>query len=289
MSNAYQISITPLSSSCSSKLVEAFDAANWPKPASLFEQYLNEQNQNERLIWVAIHKDNIAGYITLKWHSSYPSFQKQNIPEIMDFNVLPQFRKQGIGGALLSVAESQAFAKNKIIGLGVGLYADYSQALKLYIKYGYKPDGQGVTAHYKTVAPGSSICLDDDLVLWFTKTRPMIHQHTIISNENAPHYIWGNQCDGWWLHQTDKFTVISERMPPNTSEQKHYHHFTEQFFYCLEGTLCIEMSGNSYMLKPHEGLTIPANIGHQVTNRSTMDIKFLVISCPNSHHDRVNI
>lgn len=115
------------------------------------------------------------------------------------------------------------------------------------------------------------------------------HQDKILSTKNAPHYTWGNQCDGWWLHQTDKFTVIRENMPPNTSEQKHYHDNTEQFFYCLEGTLCIEMNGDSYILNPNEGLAIPAKVEHQVINQSTMDIKFLVISCPNAHHDRVNI
>ena len=281
--------IEPLSSSHIPKLVESFHLANWSKPMSLFKSYLKEQTENERLIWVALSENHIAGYITLKWHSAYPAFQKQNIPEIMDFNVLPNFRNQGIGSALLAVAEHHAFAKNETIGLGVGLYADYGQALKLYVKYGYKPDGKGITSHYQTVAPGTSICLDDDLVLWFTKTRAKPNQYNLISKQNAMHYTWGGICDGWWLHQTDKLTVILERMPPHTSEQKHYHHQTEQFFYCLEGELCIETNEGSYKLNANEGFSVFAGIAHQVINQSSSDVTFLVISCPNSHHDRVNL
>jgi GNAT superfamily N-acetyltransferase len=124
-------------------LVDAFGSANWPKPASIFEQYLQEQTENQRLVWIAMKQEQIAGYITLKWRSLYPPFQQQDIPEIMDFNVLPQFRRQGIGTALLLCAEQYAFKHHETIGLGVGLYADYGQPLQIYIKHGYKPDGRG--------------------------------------------------------------------------------------------------------------------------------------------------
>ena len=280
--------IEPLSSSHIPKLVESFHLANWSKPTSLFENYLQEQTENERLIWVALSENHIAGYITLKWHSAYPTFQKQNIPEIMDFNVLPNFRNQGIGSALLAVAETHAFTKHEVIGLGVGLYADYGQALKLYVKYGYKPDGQGVTCHYQTVLPGTSICLDDDLVLWFTKTRAKPKQHKVISKQNALHYTWGNTCDGWWLHQTEKFSIIHERMPSHTSEQKHYHNHVEQFFYCLKGLLTLKIGLNDYQLEPCSGITISSRLAHTACNLSNESVEFLVISVPYIHSDRIN-
>lgn len=152
-------------------IVDSFYAANWPKPASIFETYLEEQNNEQRMIWVAFNDDAVAGYITLNYASLYHPFQEQNIPEIMDFNVLPAFRKQGIGTTLLKLAEQKALESHHAVGLGVGLYADYGQALKLYIKHGYQPDGRGVTYHYQPVTPGANVCLDDDLVLWFTKSR----------------------------------------------------------------------------------------------------------------------
>ncbi|MFY9589656.1 hypothetical protein [Rickettsia endosymbiont of Halotydeus destructor] len=48
-------------------IVSAFAKANWHKPKELFEQYLQEQQENKRLIWVAYLDDQIAGYVTLVW------------------------------------------------------------------------------------------------------------------------------------------------------------------------------------------------------------------------------
>ncbi len=152
---------------------EAFNQIGWNKPPSLFEEYLKEQEGGERLIWVAHFNGEFAGYVTLKWQSQYPSFKAQNIPEIMDLNVLPSFRKMGIGSLLFDIAEKEAATKSQIIGIGVGLYAGedggYGAAQRLYIKRGYIPDGQGVTYNYEPTIPGNSYPLDDDLVLWFTK------------------------------------------------------------------------------------------------------------------------
>ena len=127
---------------------EAFNQIGWNKPASLFEEYLKEQDAGERLVWVAHVHDEFAGYVTLQWRSSYPFFKEQNIPEIMDLNVLPSFRKMGIGSLLLERVEKEALTKSQIIGIGVGLYAGedggYGGAQRLYVKRGYIHDGKGV-------------------------------------------------------------------------------------------------------------------------------------------------
>jgi GNAT superfamily N-acetyltransferase len=154
-----------------SLLVSAFGAVQWPKPHSLFEAYLKEQNDHQRLIWVAWVRDKPVGYITLKWSSEYLSFREMAIPEIKDLNVLPEFRNQGIGSQLLAKAEDAAFQKSPTVGLGVGLYEGYGAAQQLYIKKGYIPNGEGITYHYHTVAPGESVSLDDELVLWLTKMK----------------------------------------------------------------------------------------------------------------------
>lgn len=87
----------------------------------------------------------------------------------MDLNVLPPYRGKGIGSTLLNIAEQNAAMQCHYVGLGVGLYGDYGNAQKLYVARGYKPDGCGVTYHYNIVAPGNTVRVDDDLVLWFTK------------------------------------------------------------------------------------------------------------------------
>jgi GNAT superfamily N-acetyltransferase len=154
-------------------IVSSFHQIGWNKPASLFKEYLKEQEAGERILWVAHFKGEFAGYVTIKRQSQYPSFKAQNIPEIVDLNVLPLFRKMGIGSLLLDTAEKVALTKSEIIGIGVGLYAGadggYGAAQRLYVKRGYIPDGQGVTYNYQSTIPGNSYTLDDDLVLWFTK------------------------------------------------------------------------------------------------------------------------
>lgn len=122
---------------------------------------------------VAYKNNQIAGYVTLKWVSQYIPLAIATIPEIMDLNVLPLFRKTGIGSLLLDHAEKGVATKRAIVGLGVGLYggADggYGAAQKLYVNRGYIPDGKGVTYNYQDAIPGKNYSLDDDLVLWFTK------------------------------------------------------------------------------------------------------------------------
>jgi GNAT superfamily N-acetyltransferase len=130
-------------------------------------------NQSKRLVWVAFEEDKIAGYITLKFDSDYFNFKQQNIPEVVDLNVLPNFRKKGIGSLLLDKAEQAAALQSNVIGIGVGLYAGadggYGSAQSLYVKRGYIPDGKGVTYNYAPVIPGNNYPIDDNLILWMTK------------------------------------------------------------------------------------------------------------------------
>lgn len=78
-------------------------------------------------------------------------------------------------------------------------------------------------------------------------------------------------------------------MPENTSEVKHYHEAVEQFFYVLEGTLGMEAGNDFFELKTNQGITIPPNISHKAINSSNQMVKFLVISSPDSHADRINV
>lgn len=150
-------------------LVQSFAQAGLSKPVETFIDYLGEQEKGVRCCWVAFSGNQVVGYVTLVWHSEYLPFLDQAIPEIKDLNVFPMFRGKGIGSALLAVAEVEAATRSEIVGIGVGLYADYGAAQRLYIRRGYIPDGQGVTYSYQTVTPGSRVRLDDDLVLWFVK------------------------------------------------------------------------------------------------------------------------
>ena len=154
-------------------IVTAFQKENWHKSTSLFDAYYQEQQQSERVIWVAYVEGQCAGYITLKWSSLYEPFAQRKIPEIMDLNVLPTFRQQGIGSCLLDTAEKEVITRSPIVGIGVGLYGGsdggYGAAQRIYVKRSYIPDGLGATYQYERATPGKSYPLDDDLILWFTK------------------------------------------------------------------------------------------------------------------------
>ncbi|MDQ1450714.1 MAG: hypothetical protein QOK38_580 [Acidobacteriaceae bacterium] len=116
----------------------------------------------------------------------------------------------------------------------------------------------------------------------------------VASTDNAEHYTWPSAtsrdlCDGWHLHRSGNLSIIEERMPPGTAEQRHLHQRTTQFFYVLAGELTIELDGEEHRLRPSTGLTIPAQTPHQVFNRGSEDARFLVISQPPSHGDRTTV
>lgn len=111
----------------------------------------------------------------------------------------------------------------------------------------------------------------------------------VVSFKNSKHYKWNKVCDAWWLKAKGKFTVIEENMPPKASENKHLHQNTEQFFYCLQGELCIEIDGQEYIISSGEGIEVKAGNAHRAFNKSNKNVRFLVVSCPNSHKDRVDV
>jgi mannose-6-phosphate isomerase-like protein (cupin superfamily) len=109
----------------------------------------------------------------------------------------------------------------------------------------------------------------------------------IISTQAAEHYNWGEGCDGWHLMRSEECSVIEERMPPHTSEVSHFHNHSRQFFYVLAGQLTIEVDGKRLVLNANAGLEIAPQAVHRVFNDSDADVRFLVISSPPSHGDRV--
>ncbi len=109
----------------------------------------------------------------------------------------------------------------------------------------------------------------------------------ITSTENAEHYTWGSQCDGWHLLHSDSLSVIQERMPPGTAEQMHYHERAQQLFYILSGKATFEVEGEVKLVASNQSIHISPKIKHRILNNSDTDLHFLVISEPKSHGDRV--
>jgi ribosomal protein S18 acetylase RimI-like enzyme len=82
------------------------------------------------------------------------------------------YRRHGIGNALLDQAESAAAARSPVVGIGVGLYADYGAAQRIYARRGYLPDGRGIMYRNRPVEPGTAVRIDDDATLMLTRPAP---------------------------------------------------------------------------------------------------------------------
>ncbi len=107
-----------------------------------------------------------------------------------------------------------------------------------------------------------------------------------VSQATAEHYAWGDGCDGWHLVRRPELGVISERMPPGTAEVRHFHSAARQFFLVLSGWAVLETAGTEFTLQAGEGLEVGPGTPHQLFNRSSTAVEFLVISQPHSHGDR---
>jgi GNAT superfamily N-acetyltransferase len=151
-------------------MAEAFAAVGWPgKTADQYRRYLEEQADGTRAVLIATVAGQFAGYLTVCWTSSYRPFRAAGVPEIVDLNVLPHLRRRRVASTLMDEAERLVAAMSDIVGIGVGLYADYVAAHLLYLGRGYLPDGRGIAYRGNPVDPGTSVPVDDDLVLMMTR------------------------------------------------------------------------------------------------------------------------
>ena len=109
-----------------------------------------------------------------------------------------------------------------------------------------------------------------------------------VSRENAEHYRWGVDCDGWHLVKDKQLSVIEEFMPPGAAEVRHHHERSQQFFYILTGEVLMEINGENLLIPAGSGVRILPGTRHQIRNPSSSPVRFLVISQPPSRGDRID-
>jgi GNAT superfamily N-acetyltransferase len=164
-----QLEIRPMVTQDAEPIADAFAALGWNKPLGQFQCYHAEQEEGGRVVLVAFVEGVFAGYLNVVWNPGYPPFREERIPEIQDFNVLPAFRRRGIGSRLMDRAEELAAERSPIVGIGVGMTADYGAAQRMYVLRGYIPDGRGLTSNHRFLKDGDQAEVDDGLVLYFTR------------------------------------------------------------------------------------------------------------------------
>lgn len=135
-----------------------------------FEFCLKEQQEGRREIYI-LRKDSAdCGYGILNWTPRYGLYSRLGIAEVQDVNVIPEYRRQGIASAFIEYCEKAALDKgHEMIGISVGLTADFGAAQALYVKRGYIPDGNGVTYDRDPVSIGDTLVMNDNLCLMLIK------------------------------------------------------------------------------------------------------------------------
>src|ERR1700755_564459 len=108
-------------------------------------------------------------------------------------------------------------------------------------------------------------------------------------SECLSHYKWGDDCYGWNFIDSDVLSVKQELMPPDTSEQLHYHEKATQVFFILKGRATFSIDGNITELKPEQGIEILPGQQHFISNNDRNDLEFILYSYPSTNNDRINI
>lgn len=109
---------------------------------------------------------------------------------------------------------------------------------------------------------------------------------SVINRKNAEHYKWGDNCDAWHLLKTRRLSVVEERVPAGQAEKPHYHRYSTQLFYLLEGRVRFTLGADKLDLGPGDAVHVMPGAIHQLENTGDTDAVLVVVSSPESHSDR---
>jgi GNAT superfamily N-acetyltransferase len=152
-------------------IVATDGGAAWNGGFEKWDRRLAEHDAGKRVVLLAVEGADILAYGSILWSPPYQFFRELGIPELQDLVVAQHRRHEGIGRRMITALEQRARKRGCLqIGLGVGLYADYGAAQRLYAKLGYVPDGHGMTSRLAPAPGGAQVKVDDDLLIWLVKS-----------------------------------------------------------------------------------------------------------------------
>ncbi len=143
----------------------AYAMGTGPAKAGYFTRCLAE-----RRVFLAESGGVVAGYVQFNAAPVYAGFRRFGIPEIQDLNVIPDFRGQGVGAALVAHCEGIARADGRTeIGISVGVHHGFGRGAAA-VRQGRLRAGRGGGAYDDvSVARGDMKAVDDLLTLKMVK------------------------------------------------------------------------------------------------------------------------
>lgn len=141
----------------------------WHSCLQTFEKYYKEQEEGERLVFIAEYNGRVSGQCTLILHPTEGPWGNQGCPEINDLTVFFDVHNKGIGNKLLDAVENEASKFAKKVYLAVGVHSGYGPAQRIYVKRGYIFDGSGVWYKGKPLDQYAPCVNDDALLLYMAK------------------------------------------------------------------------------------------------------------------------
>jgi uncharacterized cupin superfamily protein/GNAT superfamily N-acetyltransferase len=253
-------------------LYQAFKGPLWNKQRSQYEKYFSEQKAGARIVLLGLIGECLAGYVTIVWTPEYEPFRTQGVPEIKDLNTLHEFRKRGVGTALISAAENACLAADRLkIGIGVGLTPDYGSAQRLYPKLGYVPDGLGATSENelmmtKVLSPQLSPIINLDELEYVSDGPGLPGKHAPVGNKIGAKKLGYN---------------VSVCPPGKSVCPLHNHRVNEEMFFILEGEGILRFGERTFPLRKGDFVACPPGgreVAHQMINSGKVDLKYISLS-----------
>ena len=150
-------------------IYDTYLSYGWHPVLKTYEDYYREQEENQRLVFIAEYENSAAGLCTLVLKPAEGPFLNAGWPEIVDLTVFFHVHRRGIGSRLLDIAEQEAAKFADHVYLAVGVHSGYGAAQRLYVKRGYNFDGSGVWYRGKQLEQYAPCRNDDDLLLFMYK------------------------------------------------------------------------------------------------------------------------
>lgn len=81
----------------------------------------------------------------------------------------------------------------------------------------------------------------------------------------------------------EKQSLAEATVPSGGATERHYHKLSEEFYFVLEGTGCMEIDGERREVGVGDAVLIPAGAWHQIT--AGKELRFLCCCAPPYSHE----